>query len=91
MKTQLREMVVEVLFTCTEREAVVLNHVASYVRSKDWKEHFSKNFGDGVSEEQFDGVMLHLHQETGRVLSALRSGRARISDELRGVKKENET
>lgn len=87
MRTQLKALEVEVLFTATEKEARVLNLVASYVRHGSFAEHFSKELPRGLTKEEFDGVMAHLHSHTGRVLQALDEGRARIADGLREVSK----
>lgn len=87
MRTQLKALEVEVLLSATEKEARILNHVASYVRHQAFAEHFSQTLPKGVTKEEFDGVMAHLHSHTGRVLKALDDGREKIAGDLREASK----
>lgn len=85
MKTQLKALEVEVLLTASEKEARIINHIASFVRHKAFAEHFSETLPRGVTKEEFDGVMAHLHSHTGRVLTALDEGRGTIATKLKEV------
>lgn len=87
MRTQLKALEVEVLLSASEKEARIINLVASFVRHKEFAEHFSKELPRGITKEEFDGVMAHLHSHTGMVLNALDEGRAKIADKLREVSK----
>lgn len=83
MRTQLKALEIEVLLSATEKEARILNMVASFIRHKAFHEHFSRELPRGVTPEEFDGVMAHLHSHTGRVLKALDDGREKIAGDLR--------
>jgi hypothetical protein len=85
MKTQLENMGVQVLFTCSEKEARILNHVASYLRAKGWSEHYSQHFSSDhrIDADAFDSVMIHLHMETGRALNAISESRSALAGTLK--------
>lgn len=84
MKTQLSTLEVSLHLTATEREARVLNLIASYVRADAFTKHFTQQLPRGVTADDFDAVMAHLHTHLGGVLHALDAGRAKIADDLRG-------
>jgi hypothetical protein len=89
MKTQLQDMGVTFHFTCTEKEAQILNHVAGYLRAGNWAEFYSKHYSGPnapkIDADTFDGVMMHLHGETGRVLGLVRESRAKLITDLKGA------
>lgn len=85
MKTQLKTLEVELHTTMTEKEARVLHWLGSYVRAKDFEEHYSKAYPKGVTAEDFDGVMAHLHGHMGNVLDAIYSGRETVATKLRAA------
>lgn len=84
MKTQLSTFEVELHITATEKEARVLNLVAGYLRANDFAKHFTNQLPRGMTADEFDSVMRHLHGHLGAVLKAIDDGREKMAADLRG-------
>lgn len=81
MKTRLSAFIAEFQFTCSEKEARILRHIASYVRADTWVLGTISEID--VTNDEFDAVMTHLHGVLGHSLGAVDSARRDMAERLR--------
>ena len=80
MRTRRGGLEAEVVLICTENEARILSHVASFLSGNHWRENYSKDF----TEQELNAVFLHVHGVTSSVVKAIDKARDTLTLELRG-------